>query len=343
MGQLSQGAIRASLVDVPNISEDQVYEKALDMINESDRNHEARLALAWIYYACRPLHVWELSHALAMNLPGAQDIQFVADHAANGTTIQSWCSGLIHILPSSQTFAFKHQGIREYLERRIESTFGDLDVRLSIPRTCLRFLSLAATGSDEYTVNEGLYPYAGRCWFYHIEEEDQAKELLNDLIPVVHVPKMTKGQKQWLAFNPVICSPETAMDIACDLELEWLFDFLLSHHAGELFVGLDGQWVSLARRWPSKFITMYDDHFASNKLPSENAVLGLIISKSFEIKRLKAVFTKHANFQLTIQMFVAAAESKKPDIMLALLWDHYEGYLSRSRQYPVSFPASFIM
>jgi hypothetical protein len=321
--------------NAPAVSSNAAYEKSLEMIKESKHSSYALLALAWVYYAKRPLNIVELTHALVMDNHEVTSVQQVDEYASKETAIESSCEGLVHILPSSQTFAFKHQGIREYLGKRDREIFNNLQIQLLIPKTCLRYLFLAVKSGNENP--KGLFQYASKYWFQHIEE-NQAPGLLNDMIPVVHLPDMTtEMEKKWLSAHHFRRLPTTAMDIACELRIEWLFNFLLSSNSKELSVKLEDQWLSIAKRWPNKFEKLYKERSRPDEVPSENLALGLIASNYGGIKGMEGVVTKHAYFQVTAQMFVEAAGCDEPDQMLSLLWGHYERCLSSRRQYAVRF------
>jgi hypothetical protein len=88
-------ALRTALVNLPKEVND-IYDKTMERIeqqNEEDRDLAIQI-LSWIIFACRPLRVTELQHALAI----VQEMtQLDPDSMIDEELLTSVCAGLIMV------------------------------------------------------------------------------------------------------------------------------------------------------------------------------------------------------------------------------------------------------
>ncbi|KAJ5368785.1 uncharacterized protein N7496_008545 [Penicillium cataractarum] len=134
----------------------------------------AKQALAWIFYARRPILTAELQDALAVK-PNTRSLD--RDYVPTVSLLSSLCIGLITIDEESRIVRFVHYTTQEYLQINQELWFpyGQSD----ITETCLTYLSFDAFKSnrlltkselDQRLCLNALYEYAIVNWGHHAFE-----------------------------------------------------------------------------------------------------------------------------------------------------------------------------
>ncbi|KAI9812194.1 MAG: hypothetical protein M1827_004860 [Pycnora praestabilis] len=129
--------------------------------------------LMWIFYARRPLLVWELQEALAVSLG---DTYLDKDDYPVPKHMVDYCLGLLTIDKESSTIRLVHFTIQEYFVKQQKEVFPlGQDV---ITKTCLTYLSFDAFGEgpcavDNLNTRLRQYPllnYVAEYWGHHGRE-----------------------------------------------------------------------------------------------------------------------------------------------------------------------------
>jgi len=127
--------------------------------------------LSWVVYALRPLTIYELQVAIAVQRGSST---FDIETTKSGTFLLSICAGLVHLENATQYVRLIHYSAQEYLLRHGNFLFPD--VQHEITTTCLTYMSLdiwqdlncssrkdMANLQDKYP----FYEYAARYWGTH--------------------------------------------------------------------------------------------------------------------------------------------------------------------------------
>jgi hypothetical protein len=93
--KLNAAAVHEALESLPKEVDD-IYDEALERIEQQNEGekHLAKQILSWITHARRPLHVYELQHALAV-VCGTTSID--PDNLTDEDVLTSVCAGLVVI------------------------------------------------------------------------------------------------------------------------------------------------------------------------------------------------------------------------------------------------------
>ncbi|KIM89025.1 hypothetical protein PILCRDRAFT_61453, partial [Piloderma croceum F 1598] len=140
----------------------------------------AKRILAWITYACRPLLLNELQHALA-TFPRMTDMDSGA--IVPEQILTSVCAGLVAIDENSGTVRLVHYTAQNYFECNAKILFPDAEVYIAT--TCLRYLSFDAFGNDDYLdlpsrlYRSPLLQYAAAHWGDHARRRNFLKKKVN--------------------------------------------------------------------------------------------------------------------------------------------------------------------
>ncbi|KAJ7270941.1 ankyrin repeat-containing domain protein [Mycena rebaudengoi] len=162
-----------------NLPEDleHTYNEAMDRINAQNKDDReiARRTLIWVAYAKRPLTVFELQVALAIE-PDSKVLD--ADGLLDIGIIISVCVGLV-IVDASEWFGFipgrrivrlVHLTIQNYLDRIQPTRFPE--AQTEITRQCLTYLSYNDVPKSNYQ-QDGLLSYASSYCLLHAAGEPE--------------------------------------------------------------------------------------------------------------------------------------------------------------------------
>ncbi|KAJ7270980.1 ankyrin repeat-containing domain protein [Mycena rebaudengoi] len=177
-------AVREALQSLPEDLE-HTYDEAMERIeaqNKDDREI-ARRTLIWVAYAKRPLTLFQLQEALAIN-PDSKALD--ADSLLDVEIILSVCVGLV-IVEASQWFGLDprysivrlvHLTIQEYLDRVRPTRFPE--AQTEITRNCLVYIAYKNVRERLYYWEHGLLSYAVPYCLLHAAGEPEL--LLQDII-----------------------------------------------------------------------------------------------------------------------------------------------------------------
>ncbi|KAJ7271001.1 ankyrin repeat-containing domain protein [Mycena rebaudengoi] len=177
-------AVREALQSLPEDLE-HTYDEAMERIeaqNKDDREI-ARRTLIWVAYAKRPLTLFQLQEALAIN-PDSKALD--ADSLLDMEIILSVCAGLV-IVKASQWFGLDpqysivrlvHLTIQEYLDRAQHTRFPG--AQTEITRQCLTYVSFNNVPDKAYYWQQGLLSYAAHYCLLHAAGKPELQ--LQDII-----------------------------------------------------------------------------------------------------------------------------------------------------------------
>lgn len=152
---------------------DKTYEQAIGRIedHEKDNRDLAKLILAWIVHAKRPLSTTEVQHALAVK---PCSVELDKDYLPSVRVLRSVCAGLVTIDEESSIIRLVHYTTQEYFERTWTLWFAN--AQTDITTTCATYLSFGTFEAGFCPTDEKfeerlqlnpLYDYAARNWGYH--------------------------------------------------------------------------------------------------------------------------------------------------------------------------------
>jgi ankyrin repeat protein len=165
---------------------DSTYDQVIERINaqNSDFKSLAEQTLSWITYAQRPLSLYELQHALAVE-PNESELD--EENIPHIELIVSVCAGLVTVDQESDVIRLVHYTTQEYFERTRSTLFPN--AQKNIGRCCLTYLtydvfSAGPCQSDQKFESRlrkfRLLEYAACYWANHIHGE--LEDSLEDLI-----------------------------------------------------------------------------------------------------------------------------------------------------------------
>ncbi|UKZ56864.1 hypothetical protein TrVGV298_010709 [Trichoderma virens] len=150
----------------------QAYELAWERINGQQEGFRdiATRVLAWIACAKRPLHTWELQHALAVKV-GMKEID--KDAIPQVHDMISFCAGLVTIDEESNVIRPVHYTTQEYIKTKKSDWFPNPEIMIT--ETCITYLSFTAfekcfldRSRLHYLLrSHDFYLYASRFWGEH--------------------------------------------------------------------------------------------------------------------------------------------------------------------------------
>ncbi|KAJ7270946.1 ankyrin repeat-containing domain protein [Mycena rebaudengoi] len=205
----TKSTVKAVRVALQNLPEDleHTYDEAMERIkmqNKEDREI-ARRTLIWVAYVKRPLTLFELQEALAID-PDSKTLD--ADGLLDIEIILSVCVGLV-IIETSQSFGLDprysivrlvHFTIQEYFDRAQPIRFPE--AQTEITRNCLIYISYNDVLKDSYQ-QPGLLSYAAYYCLLHAAGEpelllqDGIIQYLNDAHRWHHYHRFTTVPPQW--------------------------------------------------------------------------------------------------------------------------------------------------
>ncbi|KAL7907040.1 ankyrin repeat-containing domain protein [Trichoderma velutinum] len=169
-------AVMKALKGLPTGSDayDYAYSAAMDRINQqvSSRSDLAIKALSWITHARRPLSVFELQHALGVEV--GED-EFDEENVPQVEDIVSTAVGLVTIDEESKIIRLVHYTAQEFFERTKEEWLPDAETYIAdicstylsysiFENSCYRYECKFERGVKSYK----LYRYAVLNWRHHV-------------------------------------------------------------------------------------------------------------------------------------------------------------------------------
>ena len=141
--------------------------------NESQAEIGVRV-LMWIHFACRPLTLVELQHALAVE---KNDVEFDADNIPPPKAVLDYCLGLVVVDEETSTVRFVHYTLEEYFLKCTGTEFPNGCSYTA--ETCLTYLNFgklrphcASLDSLRANLNEYAFlSYAALYWGIHVKQK----------------------------------------------------------------------------------------------------------------------------------------------------------------------------
>ncbi|OGM45233.1 ankyrin repeat domain protein [Aspergillus bombycis] len=130
---------------------------------------KAKMIIAWVYLAERPISVNELLCSLAIE---DGDKTFNPRGIPVRSTLLSCCHGLVVIDQETHTVRLVHYSFQEYLNQQSKMFgFSKGEWHSQIARTCLTFLNFPAGIADDY-MDVTLLAYAATKWGHHLRRSE---------------------------------------------------------------------------------------------------------------------------------------------------------------------------
>ena len=167
----------------------ETYQRVLDGL-ESDRKwlNLVLRALRWLVFCKRPLHLTELSRAIAID---PSDERFNNRKLVSGETLLKYCRSLVKFCSKSQVVQLSHLSVRQYLTTEFSvdglKNLYFMDERLGngeLMETSLKCLSFPHF--DELSVGTNLEPH---------QPDDHMAPTLEELRSMRLVPRLTVPQR----------------------------------------------------------------------------------------------------------------------------------------------------
>ncbi|KAI9926266.1 hypothetical protein MW887_004730 [Aspergillus wentii] len=246
IGKRSPKAIKNTLNKLPCGTDayDVAYEDAMQRIEcqVTDQKEMANQVLSWITCAQRPLTIFELQHALAVEI---EESEFDQDNLPDAEDILNACAGLVTIDEESCVIRLVHYTTQEYFERTWIRWFSS--AHYGITRVCIAYLSydvfesgLCATDHDfENRLQEyPLYDYCSQYWGYHTRMQAVEQEwILNLLVDEGKVSSCAQALVTLIGYPQVIRrihqAPRsvTGVHLAAHFGLETTLRYLIANES----------------------------------------------------------------------------------------------------------------
>ncbi|KAJ7270957.1 hypothetical protein C8J57DRAFT_295004 [Mycena rebaudengoi] len=200
-------AVRDALQNLPEDLE-HTYNEAMDRIeaqNKDDREIACR-TLIWVANAKRPLTVFELQEALAVNpdsklldVDGLLDIEIILSVCVGLVIIDTSQSRSLFLdSPGRRIVRLVHLTIQDYLDRVRPIRFPE--AQTEITRTCLTYISYTDIPKSLYYGEQGLLSYASYYCLLHAVGEPEL--LLRD-----HIIQFLGDAHRWQHLHHFIMAP----------------------------------------------------------------------------------------------------------------------------------------
>jgi ankyrin repeat protein len=238
---------------------EEAYGIEMRRIKENGKHYEiARRALAWVYFAKRPLYMAELQEALAVNPiedldePDEDWRDLDWDDFEKPQTILDSCGSLILWDRSTDVVGFSHYTVSEFLAAHPD---GNIEPEIYIARLCLTYLCFdffEGGACDEFVDYERrikryrLAPYIARFSMKHVSESN-AEESLRDLV-------------LWFVSSPLRCQAWTELDSNYPDTISGLFP-----GGGRAWYPFSFKYHPYYRGWvPLHFLSLWNLAFSLN-------------------------------------------------------------------------------
>ncbi|PVH70410.1 ankyrin [Cadophora sp. DSE1049] len=189
-GKRSPKSIQAALKNLATGSGayDYVYKDAMERINSQikDQKELAKQVLSWITCARRPLVIWEVQHALAVEIG---EPQLDEENVPEVEDIVSVCTGLVTVDEESNIIRLVHYAVQDYFERTQKCWFPEAET--DITNTCITYLSFDTFKSDLCPTDEefearlrdnAIYDYAARNWGHHARKAPLTSQVIMEFL-----------------------------------------------------------------------------------------------------------------------------------------------------------------
>ncbi|KAK6430789.1 hypothetical protein LTR95_013053 [Oleoguttula sp. CCFEE 5521] len=153
---LSISHVRKKLQSLPTTLQ-ATYEDAMRRIEAQEEDHRAIAlkALAWLSYACRPLTVGELQHALVIE-PGQMELD--QEMVMDGPSITALCAGLVVLDQASNAVTFVHYTASKFFTDIRERRFPGFHATITM--SCATYLALKELSAASVWTLVRQYPLA---------------------------------------------------------------------------------------------------------------------------------------------------------------------------------------
>jgi hypothetical protein len=315
------GQIHDALVKAP-VGVDHVYKETIDRIKNLSRDVASPVglrAISWIHAAKRPLSDEELRTALACE-------QMMECRAENWTkegilsftptvaAIVTACIGLVVHHAMTETFAFSHVTVKEYLD--ISKNVLPPDVDKNISRVCLQYLSLVPKPQHYFSCE--LFMYASCHWYEHVRDETEGSELSDLWKPMLRSSNSQDESGLWLQCH-WLHSPQSVVETASLLRIKWLLGILLSEACDESRGHFEAAMHGVAQHWPTIVSEMLYRFCNLSDLPSEKLAQAIAAAGEHGARYMERIVAEHPYFQVTENIVLDAAKSTQPGEMLQIL------------------------
>jgi hypothetical protein len=166
-------SLRRALNALPKKLDD-IYDRILTNIDE-EHVENAFVALQWLTFSARPLHIREIAEAIAVGI-GRNCAHIEEYRSFDARDVLAVCSSLIVVLEVTSQVRLAHHSGREYLMsdrlriRPVVQMFSITDslADKTISKACLNYLLLFNRNDSLSVDSENEYPllfYAAKTWF----------------------------------------------------------------------------------------------------------------------------------------------------------------------------------
>jgi ankyrin repeat protein len=167
---------------------DHAYKDAMERINSQIKGKEelAKQVLSWITCARRPLAIWEVQHALAVEIGKPQ---LDEENVSDVEDIISVCAGLVTVNKESNIIRLVHKTAEDYFERTQKCWFPEAET--DIANTCVTYLSFDTFKSGLCPTDEEfearlrkntIYDYAARNWGDHARKAPLTSQVIMEFL-----------------------------------------------------------------------------------------------------------------------------------------------------------------
>lgn len=178
-GEINEKQIRKAIERFKNSSEayDDAYDETMERIEQQGQYAQeiAKTIFGWVLLSTRELSIWEIQHALAVELdePELDDTNII-----DVPELMSICKGLVTIDGQTNSFKFVHYTTKEYFDRNLNNWFPD--IHRVTTNACLAYISLDVFDQGPCRTKEGLddllkkypfYKYAAQNWGHHYKAD----------------------------------------------------------------------------------------------------------------------------------------------------------------------------
>jgi hypothetical protein len=176
--------ITKALQLLPSKLEDTYKEPLLRIQSQAEPDNSLGMrVLMWTSKSKRPLHAYELRHALVVEWYGHENPPRNLDHGhlLGPEDLIGVCTGIVMIETESKVIRLVHFTIEEFFCSSPELLFPDAGIQIS--KTCLAYLSFGTFRKDSYSAEEmrarvqhyPLFRYAADWWSHHYRERHDLK------------------------------------------------------------------------------------------------------------------------------------------------------------------------
>jgi ankyrin repeat protein len=213
---LNVASLRRALNALPKTLDD-IYDRILTNIDE-EQLENAFVALQWLTFSARPLHIHEIAEAIAVGI--GRNCATIEEHRLfDARDVLAVCSSLIAVSEVTSQVRLAHHSVREYLmsdRLRIKPVVQIFSIseslaKKTIAEACLHYLLVCDKNDSLSADSANGYPllfYAAKTWFVHAvaastEEHTDLVDLISNLLDAsdcgafVNWLKIAEPDKPW--------------------------------------------------------------------------------------------------------------------------------------------------